>query len=398
MKRFTAIFLVFSLLMVMTACGASTVISSANDKPEIENSKSIVLENDSIKADSGVKVTGSTATIAASGSYAVSGKLNDGCIIVNTGDDEGKVTIILNSADITCLSGAAISIEKASKVKIVTAAGTENLVTSGTESTAPSADASGAAISSKDDIDFEGNGTLSVRGFINNGIACKNDIDIESGTLTVYAVNNAIRGSDSVEIKGGSVAVTAGNDGIKTLTADKEGKGYVEISGGTVSVSAKGDAIAAATALSVTGGELYVKTDGDGETVSSKGLKANTGMSISGGVIDVESRDNAVSCDADVNITGGVVKLVSEKDGIRTKGGEEKLFMSGGELLISSAKKSFDIDGTMNITGGKVIAVGNYKSVPVFDNVNISSVEGKAGDKTGSLTAVYDYNTIITNK
>lgn len=398
MKKILAVILALTLILALSACGApSAVISSSNNKASADSAKKIVLNGDSIKADSGVKVSGTTATIAASGSYAISGTLKDGSIVVNTGDDEGKVTIILNGADITCLSGAAISIEKASKVKIVTAEGTENFVSSGNIQSEPDMDASGAAISSKDDIDFEGSGSLTVQGFINNGIACKNDIDIESGTLTVYAVNNAIRGTDSVEIKGGNVAITAGNDGIKSVTADKEGKGYVEISGGTVSVSARGDGIAAATTLTVSGGDVFIKTEGDPDAVSSKGLKANTGISIEGGSVKVESRDNAVSCDADVSISGGYAEIVSEKDGIRTKGGAEKVTVSGGEVSISARKKCFDVDGTLTVTGGSVTAVGSYKTAPVFEGLRVTSVKGNAGDMINNLTAVYAYNTIITN-
>lgn len=399
MKKLIAVILSLALIFALSACGAaSAVISSSHDKTDAGSAKAITLNGDSIKADSGVKVIGTTATIAAAGSYAVSGTLKDGSIVVNTGDDDGKVTIILNGADITCLNGAAISIEKASKVKIVTAAGTENFVTSGTADTAPALDASGAAISSKDDIDFEGEGALNVKGFINNGIACKNDIDIESGTLTVYAVNNAIRGSDSVEIKGGNVAVTAGNDGIKSVTADKEGKGYIEISGGTVSVSAKGDGIAAATMLTVSDGAISINTAGDPKTSSCKGIKANTSVSITGGVLGIMSADNAISCDGNVSITGGGVDIVSAKDGIRTKGGAEKVSITGGDVIINSAKKCFDIDGTLAVTGGSVTAVGSYKTAPVFEGLTVTSTKGGAGDIIDNLTAAYAYNTIITNK
>ena len=84
-----------------------------------------------------------------------------------------KVTLTLNNASITCLDAPAIMVEKADKLKLVLADGSENTVTSGVEGTAPAADASGAAIFSKDDLDIEGSGKLTVNGYINNGIASK---------------------------------------------------------------------------------------------------------------------------------------------------------------------------------------------------------------------------------
>ena len=48
----------------------------------------------------GVSVNGSTVTIASPGSYSVSGKLDDGCIVVNTGEVKGDVTLTLAGADV----------------------------------------------------------------------------------------------------------------------------------------------------------------------------------------------------------------------------------------------------------------------------------------------------------
>ena len=67
MKKILALVLVFALACALSACGAaSAVISSSNDKPDADSAKSITLNGDSISADSGVKVNGTTATIAAS--------------------------------------------------------------------------------------------------------------------------------------------------------------------------------------------------------------------------------------------------------------------------------------------------------------------------------------------
>ena len=205
----------------------------------------------------GVAVNGSVVTISAAGEYSVSGTLDNGQIVINTGDEAMKVTLTLNNASITCLDAPAIMVEKADKLKLVLADGSENTVTSGVEGTAPAADASGAAIFSKDDLDIEGSGKLTVNGYINNGIASKNDLKVQGGYVTVNAVNNGLRGADSVQIEAGTLVISAGNDGIKSATTDKDGKGFITVSGGDVTVSVSGDGIDAATTLDITGGTVF---------------------------------------------------------------------------------------------------------------------------------------------
>ena len=156
----------------------------------------------------GVAVNGSVVTISAAGEYSVSGTLDNGQIVINTGDEAMKVTLTLNNASITCLDAPAIMVEKADKLKLVLADGSENTVTSGVEGTAPAADASGAAIFSKDDLDIEGSGKLTVNGYINNGIASKNDLKVQGGYVTVNAVNNGLRGADSVQIEAGTLVIS----------------------------------------------------------------------------------------------------------------------------------------------------------------------------------------------
>lgn len=395
MKKIISLILLTAVLFSLAACGGkteSTAIPSSNDAVTVDNSKKIVLNGDSIESETGAAVNGSTVTIAAAGNYAISGTLTNGKIVINTGDDAGKVNIILNGADITNLDGSAIVVEKASKVNIYLENGTKNRVVSGTPDMMGSADedASGAAISAKDDIDFKGSGSLEVFGYINNGIACKNDIDIEGGNITVSAANNAIRGTDSVEVKGGNLMVTAGNDGIKSLTTDKEGKGRIVISGGNVSVNAAGDGIAAATTLEISGGNINVATSGDADKVSCKGLKANSGITVSGGALAVESSDNAVHCAGEIVFSGGSMALISEKVGIRGKE-TGSLSITGGEIFINSAKKCFEVDNGMSYTGGEMLAIGYYK------NGSPELCEGLIAVENDSLAsrAVFKYNTII---
>ena len=311
----------------------------------------ITLSGSSAKASGGgVSVSGSVVTIASPGEYSVSGTLDDGCIVVNTGEVKGDVRLTLDGASVTCLSGAAIRVEQAKNFDLVLADGTQNRLVSGTQSVTVEEKLEGAALFSEDDVDILGSGLLEICGYLNNGITCKDDLDILGGTLVVTAVNNGIKGSESVEISGGSLAVTAGNDGIKSSSAKKEGKGFVTISGGSITVSAGGDGIAAETDLTVTGGEVHVTTHGERELVSCKALKAKGTLTVSGGTLDIDSADHAIHYAADIRIDGGTLTIVSRAGkGLSAHGSLE---IADGFVDVISADDGVEAHDTLTISGG----------------------------------------------
>ena len=211
---------------------------------------------------SGIAVNGSEIVLTEPGEYVVTGKLNNGRIVINTGASDEKISVTLDGADLTCLDGPAIYIIQAKKARLYMAEGTENTVTSGTEELMATHDdsRSAAAIFAEDDLDIKGPGKLTVNGFLNNGITCKDDIDLDGGTVVINAANNGIKGSESVEVNDGIITIICGNDGLKA-TSTKIGKGYVEINGGTLSIYCEGNGISAASDFVMTGGntEIYTK-------------------------------------------------------------------------------------------------------------------------------------------
>lgn len=341
-RKITAAVLCAALICVLCGCSASAPtepsapVSSCSASAEDETL--ITLEGGSAEVKGeGASVSGSAVTVSAGGIYRISGGLEHGSIAVDTGAAPEEVILILDGADITNPSGAAIHIRQAKNARVVLADGSRNSLTSGSadRKNTDTENASGAALYAEDDLDIDGGGTLHVYGYINNGIGCKNDLDINGGTITVDAVNNGIRGADSVEIKGGTISVTAGNDGVKSATADKAGKGYITVSGGTLSVYALGDGISAETELNITGGTLSITADGDAVQNSSKAAKANTALNIGGGDITLISRaSSAAACDRDITV-------------------------SGGNVLLAAGKRPFNAKGNFALTGGQVFALGN---------------------------------------
>lgn len=360
-KKLLSALLLAALTLSLCACGGSPTGDAASAAPDTANETFITLEGSSASVKGGgVSVSGSTVNIKAAGTYRISGSLDDGCVIVDTGEVPTEVTLVLDGADICCTSGPAIHIKQAKDLRVVLADGSMNTLTSGIKDSPIAENASGAALYSEDDMDIEGEGTLSVLGYINNGIGSKKDLDLNSGTVTVDAVNNGIRGANSVEIKGGRVSVTAANDGVKATTIDKPGKGYITVSGGELTVIAMGDGISAATELNITGGTLVVEAMGDGQLKSSKALKAVTDLNITAGSVSLLSfASTAAACDGNIAV-------------------------SGGEVSICAAKRGFNATGSYTLTGGEVLAIiGSEKNAAPTgggQSYICSPLSGRLGD------------------
>jgi len=227
-----ALFLLFAFVFSAASFADTTILDD-------QSVRSITLTGKGAEFHcGGVTASGSVITVSAPGIYSFTGTLDDGQIVVRLNSDE-QAELILSNVTITCLTGPAIYVSNADKVTIKLEDGTVNTVTSGTEADVSSYDESrsGAAIYADDDLKFKGKGTLHVTGNLNNGIACKNDIDIKNCTIHVEAVNNGIKGKDSVEISDATVEITAGNDGIKTDT-EKAAKGYVTIVNSSLTILA----------------------------------------------------------------------------------------------------------------------------------------------------------------
>lgn len=358
---------VLCALLLLSACSSNTAEPAAPTAEPDPTVRITLADGTATASGGGARVDGNIITIASGGEYVLSGTLDDGQIVIDTGDEAMNVYLTLDVASVTNRTGAALWVKQAKNVHLILAAGAKNLFVSGTEADLAAFDGTqtGAAVFAEDDLTIEGEGELEVRGYINNGIACKDDLKLKSGSVQILAAGNGFRGSESVEIKGGELSIVAGNDGVKSSSAAKEGKGYIEISGGTVMVEAQGDGIAAETVLTVSGGTVTVEAQGDGEGQSSHALKARTSVEISEGMLSVTSVEDAISCDGSVLISGGVLSISTKGDGVQAgeKGsGVGDITISGGKLSIHAMRRGLNARGSFVIDGGTVLAyIGSTK-------------------------------------
>lgn len=303
---------------------------------------SITLSPDgSTSTDASVRIDGQTVTITQAGTYQIAGTLDDGALIVESAEN-AKITLVLGGVSIRNSTGAAIQIATADDVTIELAEGTTNVLQSGEKVDIATAtegeEASGGALQSKVDLKIKGKGSLTVLGYLNNGIHCTKDLKIKNGNISVTALGHGIKGKNSVTVSGGTVTVTSGKDGITSDETENEEKGFVTIEKGEIIITSVGDGVSAETTLTVTGGVISIisgggsanaqqKTDNmrgwwdfdnsasDDNSVSCKGLKAGKALVISGGSITIDAQDDALHTDGDMTISGGECILSTGDDG-----------------------------------------------------------------------------------
>lgn len=323
-------------LISILAAGAALLASTAFADG------SITLSPDgSTSTDASVRIDGQTVTITQAGTYQIAGTLDDGALIVESGEN-AKITLVLGGVSIKNTTGAAIQIATADDVTIELAEGTTNVLQSGEEvdiaTATESKEASGGALQSKADLKIKGRGSLTVLGYLNNGIHCTKDLKIKNGNISVTALGHGIKGKNSVTVSGGTVTVTSGKDGITSDETENEEKGFVTIEDGEIIITSAGDGVSAETTLTVTGGVISIisgggsanaqqKTDNmrgwwdfdnsasDDNSASCKGLKAGKALVISGGSITIDAQDDALHTDGDMTISGGECILSTGDDG-----------------------------------------------------------------------------------
>ena len=341
---------------------------------------SITLSPDgSTSTDASVLIDGQTVTITQEGTYQIAGTLDDGALIVESGEN-AKITLVLGGVSIKNTTGAAIQIGTADDVTIELEEGTTNVLQSGEEvdiaAATESEEASGGALQSKADLKIKGKGSLTVLGCLNNGIHCTKDLKIKNGNISVTALGHGIKGKKSVTVSGGTVTVTSGKDGITSDETENEEKGFVTIEGGEIIITSAGDGVSAETTLTVTDGVISIisgggsanaqqktdnmrgwwdfdNSDSDDDSASCKGLKAGKALVISGGSITIDAQDDALHTDGDMAISGGECILSTGDDGAHA---DLSLTVLDGKITVLTSYEGLEAnqitlaDGDLDIT------------------------------------------------
>ena len=391
------------LLLILTGCGAhasseplpvqsaeeaqnASAVEESTDTvetgPEIWD---ITLNGDSAESQEAA-VKGSEVVIGKGGVYRITGTLNDGQIIVNTKDED--VTLILGGVDITCSTSAPIYVQKTDHVYIELEADTENTLTDGTVYSLPEGvDEPDAAIFSKDDLYFQGTGTLTVTGNYAMAIHSKDTLAFrDGGTYNLNSLDDCIKGKDAVYIADCTMNITAGGDGINA-TNDAEG-GHVFVESGNITVDVQNDGIKAAQTIEIAGGTLNITAQQDG--MKAKNSLGDGELLIRAGDIVLDTQQDGLQSEGKLLIEGGSV-------GITTMGGSEKAPVHQGDFFggppgwfndvsaesETASAKGLKSAGDMILSGGSVNIDSYDDAIHTDASVTISGdcqIEILAGD------------------
>ena len=304
-------------------------------------------ESSEIKDASNVEIT-------KGGVYTLSGTITGG-VTINTEED---VKLILNNVNIKNSKGPAIYVISANNTVIYLNEGTTNTVEDGSAYSGYDQDVN-ACIYSKDDLTFDGTGSLTVKANYQDGIVSKDDLKIVNGTYSIKVNDDGIKGKDSVYILNGTFNITAGGDGIKASNDSDSEKGYVLIENGKFTISAKSDGIQAITKLVINNGTFDI--------TASEGLEA-TYIVINDGDININASDDGINASTKsdfmtptIEVNGGTINVTmgqGDTDGFDVNG---TIYINGGTVKVTG-QSTFDYDGEGKINGGTVYVNGEKVS------------------------------------
>ena len=313
----------------------------------------------STSASGGVDINGSTIKISAEGVYIVSGTLSDGQIIVEA-DDAAKVQIVLKDASITSSNSAAIYVKSADKVFVTLADGTTNTLANGGSFTADGDTNVDGAVFAKDDITFNGSGSLTIDSPAGHGVVGKDDVKFAGGTYTITAAKHGVQANDSVRVAEADITVTSGSDkdGIHVSDDADEEEGtesdsFFYMGSGSLTINASDDGIHADAAVNIEGGTIVINESYEGI----EGLSIN----ISGGSTTLTAKDDGL------NAAGGNNSSSSQTfgsddwhgGGMMNEGGNNgSIVISGGKVHITAGGDGVDSNGSIEITGGYTVVEG----------------------------------------
>lgn len=327
-----------------------------------------------------------TIQITQSGTYHITGTLQDGNIYVKT-DDTKDVKIVLDNVNITSSSTAPIYIENANKVVILLAEGSTNYLEDSSDMTTDTEGEPDGVIFSKDDLTINGTGNLIITANYADGIVSKDDLKIINGNITITSADDGIRGKDSVTIKDGTFNIIAKGDGIKSTNDTDTEKGNVIIENGTFNITATMDAIQTEQSLTITDGTFNLVSGNGKSTVSStdsmKALKCTNTISIEGGTFTINSLDDAIHSNNAIVINGGSYIINTGDDGIHA---DTSIIINDGDIDIQKSYEGIE-SSNIEINNAEISIIASDDGINIAGGNDQSAMGGRPGQNTYNTNA-----------
>lgn len=411
----------------VTSLDVSDIFSNRDKEVGFDETNCVVItlsDNGVACKDNHISVENNQVIISTAGTYLLRGSMKNGSIVIDA-DKQDKVQLVLDNVTIEKATTAPIYIKKADKVFITLAPGSTNTIVNTGDFVAIDKHDIDGAIYSRDDLTINGTGTLKVTSEKGNGIVCKNDLKITSGTYEITADKHGLSGKDSIAVANGSFKITAGKDGLHSSNEEEKEKGYIFIADGDFEITAEDEVIQSVNQLVIAGGTLN-GVGGD------EGFEGKV-VEIAGGDIKIKAKDDGINAtdgsgegfgfgklgfgsapsDVSILISGGKLVVEPGGDGLDSNGA---LYVTGGETYIYGPEKggngALDYTTAGTISGGVIAAIGTNSMAMNFDKdstqcsllVNLNETK-KAGEKvelkdsTGkvlfSCTPTVNYQSVV---
>lgn len=380
----------FSSLLLLCGCTDTTTINESPsfnittveellDGSDIFSNRDTRTEIDLTQATY-IALNDEDLEITEEGIYVLSGNISNGKITINATSSD-KIQLILDGVNINNDICAAIYVKKADKVFITLNEGTTNYLSSKSFTD----DDIDGVIYSKDDITFNGYGTLVIDS-VEHGIVGNDDVVLAQATYNINATKRGIDANDSIRFYNGTYNIVSGKDAIKA-DEDDETKGFIYVRDGEFNIDSLEDGFASSGLLQIISGEFIIKTGGGFSKVlneltvgeGSNGVTQPTDLLtytmqcirskdviISGGEFDMSSYEDAIHSNGNLLIEGGLLNIISGDDAVHA---DDQILITDGEINVDDCYEGIEAD-FIEITGGNISVIG------YDDGINVSSEDG----------------------
>lgn len=234
-----------------------------------------------------------------------------------------RFQVLLDGAEITNPTGAAINNQGSKTMYVVLADGTFNALRDGADYVMIDEEDQKAALFSEGQMIFSGKGELNVYAQGRGGIRSDDYIRIRPGVkINIYSqALDGLRANDGIILDGGVINIETSGEGAKGVR-----------SGGPMTVN---------------GGRLIAVNNGDTrEDTTDEGLADTTACA-------------ALYCDTLLTVNGGVLKFKATGDGGKGINGKHNVVIKGGETTVVAMgtreikkPKGVKLDGDFSMAGG----------------------------------------------
>lgn len=353
----------------------------------------------------GIIVNNQKVTITKGGSYFISGKSENGQLIVDANNQE--VQLLFDDLDLTCADSSPVYILNAEKVTVTLNEATVNTLTD--SDTYTSSDEPSATLFSKADLTINGTGKLIVNANYNDAIQSKDTLLIESGDFIICSVDDGIIGKDSLTIQTGNFDMTTKGDAFKTTNESDATLGNMTIQNGTYRLQTQGDGFQSVNQLRIEDGQFTMDTSSSRQDSSTKGIKAGTLLEIASGDFNINSVDDCLHSNGDMEIKAGSFQLSSEDDAVHSdstltiQGGTitvlfsyegleaNEIIINGGDISINSSDDGINAAGgndqsnSNGLFGGDVFTGSSNSKITINAGTILVNADGDGIDANGSI-------------